>query len=74
MGSKPAHSQPHREEEHQAAQTTTPPLQQQPHKKQVRRRLHTSRPYQERLLNMAEARREIVSALKVHRADRKSVV
>lgn len=45
--------------------------QQQPHqqhKKQVRRRLHTSRPYQERLLNMAEARREIVTALKFHRA------
>ncbi|XP_047968964.1 uncharacterized protein LOC125212759 isoform X2 [Salvia hispanica] len=40
----------------------------QPHKKQVRRRLHTSRPYQERLLNMAEARREIVTALKYHRA------
>ncbi|XP_047309067.1 myb-like protein AA [Impatiens glandulifera] len=38
------------------------------HKKQVRRRLHTSRPYQERLLNMAEARREIVAALKFHRA------
>ncbi|XP_031109888.1 uncharacterized protein LOC116014026 isoform X2 [Ipomoea triloba] len=45
------------------------PQQQQPkHKKQVRRRLHTSRPYQERLLNMAEARREIVTALKFHRA------
>ncbi|TKY58070.1 myb protein I isoform X1 [Spatholobus suberectus] len=41
---------------------------QQQHKKQVRRRLHTSRPYQERLLNMAEARREIVTALKFHRA------
>ncbi|GKV00024.1 hypothetical protein SLEP1_g12787 [Rubroshorea leprosula] len=40
----------------------------QQHKKQVRRRLHTSRPYQERLLNMAEARREIVTALKYHRA------
>ncbi|CAH8390811.1 unnamed protein product [Eruca vesicaria subsp. sativa] len=40
----------------------------QTHKKQVRRRLHTSRPYQERLLNMAEARREIVTALKHHRA------
>ncbi|KAL6501904.1 hypothetical protein OROGR_027037 [Orobanche gracilis] len=39
-----------------------------PYKKQVRRRLHTSRPYQERLLNMAEARREIVTALKFHRA------
>lgn len=37
-------------------------------KKQVRRRLHTSRPYQERLLDMAEARREIVMALKFHRA------
>lgn len=42
--------------------------QQQHHRKQVRRRLHTSRPYQERLLNMAEARREIVTALKYHRA------
>ncbi|KAM7260368.1 hypothetical protein ACFE04_016109 [Oxalis oulophora] len=40
-------------------------------KKQVRRRLHTSRPYQERLLNMAEARREIVTALKYHRASMK---
>ncbi|XP_044463514.1 uncharacterized protein LOC123194390 [Mangifera indica] len=44
------------------------PQQPQQHKKQVRRRLHTSRPYQERLLNMAEARREIVTALKFHRA------
>ncbi|KAI4379607.1 hypothetical protein MLD38_005884 [Melastoma candidum] len=42
--------------------------QQQQHKKQVRRRLHTTRPYQERLVNMAEARREIVTALKFHRA------
>ncbi|KAK7383423.1 hypothetical protein VNO78_29102 [Psophocarpus tetragonolobus] len=41
------------------------------HKKQIRRRLHTSRPYQERLLNMAEARREIVTALKYHRAAKK---
>ncbi|GAB4831063.1 hypothetical protein Ancab_005075 [Ancistrocladus abbreviatus] len=41
------------------------------HKKQVRRRPHTSRPYQERLLNMAEARREIVAALKFHRATMK---
>ncbi|KAJ4957411.1 hypothetical protein NE237_024522 [Protea cynaroides] len=40
----------------------------QPPKKQVSRRLHTSRPYRERLLNMAEARREIVTALKFHRA------
>uniref|UniRef100_A0A803MXN3 Uncharacterized protein n=1 Tax=Chenopodium quinoa TaxID=63459 RepID=A0A803MXN3_CHEQI len=45
--------------------------QQQGHKKQVRRRLHTSRPYQERLLNMAEARKEIVTALKYHRASMK---
>ncbi|KAJ1291872.1 hypothetical protein BS78_02G349600 [Paspalum vaginatum] len=37
-------------------------------KKQGRRRTHTSRPYQERLLNMAEARREIITALKIHRA------
>ncbi|XP_010535745.1 PREDICTED: uncharacterized protein LOC104810950 [Tarenaya hassleriana] len=43
-------------------------MQPQTQKKQVRRRLHTSRPYQERLLNMAEARREIVTALKQHRA------
>ncbi|VAI39782.1 unnamed protein product [Triticum turgidum subsp. durum] len=57
------------QEEQQAPQTTPSSLQQQqPHKKQVRRRLHTSRPYQERLLNMAEARREIVTALKIHRA------
>lgn len=46
-------------------QTQTPPPPQ--HKKQVRRRLHTTRPYQERHLNMAEARREIVTALKFHR-------
>ncbi|OMO86421.1 hypothetical protein COLO4_21169 [Corchorus olitorius] len=52
--------------ETQQQQQTQPPQQQ--HKKQVRRRLHTSRPYQERLLNMAEARREIVTALKFHRA------
>ncbi|XP_074577553.1 uncharacterized protein LOC141833971 [Curcuma longa] len=42
-----------------------------PPKKQVRRRLHTTRPYQERLFNMAEARREIVAALKLHRASMK---
>lgn len=48
----------------QAQQTPHP----QQHKKQVRRRLHTSKPYQQRLLNMAEARREIVAALKSHRA------
>ncbi|KAI7737018.1 hypothetical protein M8C21_016200, partial [Ambrosia artemisiifolia] len=42
-----------------------------PYKKQVRRRQQTSKPYQERLLNMAEARREIVTALKFHRASMK---
>ncbi|GJZ46815.1 hypothetical protein Tco_0600647 [Tanacetum coccineum] len=47
-----------------------PPLQQPPHKKQVRRRQHTTKPYQERLLNMAEARKEIVTALKYHRASK----
>lgn len=52
----------------QSQQSTQQPQQ---HKKQVRRRLHTSRPYQERLLNMAEARREIVTALKFHRASMK---
>lgn len=50
---------------HQPKQPAQP---RQQHKKQVRRRLQTSRPYQERLLNMAEARREIVTALKFHRA------
>ncbi|OAY26950.1 uncharacterized protein LOC110602862 [Manihot esculenta] len=54
--------------EKQQSQQPQQPLQ---HKKQVRRRLHTSRPYQERLLNMAEARREIVAALKFHRASMK---
>ncbi|KAL6578544.1 hypothetical protein OROMI_008760 [Orobanche minor] len=43
----------------------------QQHKKQVRRRVQTRKPYQEKLLNMAEARREIVTALKLHRARRK---
>ncbi|XP_045804464.1 vacuolar protein-sorting-associated protein 36 isoform X3 [Trifolium pratense] len=43
----------------------------QQYKKQVRRRLHTTKPYQERLMNMAEARREIVTALKFHRASMK---
>ncbi|XP_047178641.1 uncharacterized protein LOC124845566 [Vigna umbellata] len=38
--------------------------------KQVRRRL-TNRPYQERLMNMAEARKEIATALKYHRATTK---
>ncbi|WOK97564.1 putative basic-leucine zipper transcription factor K [Canna indica] len=49
----------------------SPSMKSSPPKKQVRRRLHTSRPYQERLLNMAEARREIVTALKLHRATMK---
>ncbi|KAL5995748.1 hypothetical protein ACLOJK_025817 [Asimina triloba] len=55
FGSSPPQSQPQLQPQSQP-------------KKQVRRRLHTSRPYQERLLNMAEARREIVTALKFHRA------
>lgn len=57
----------------QRSQQQQPQQQSQPtqRKKQVRRRLHTSRPYQERLLNMAEARREIVTALKFHRASMK---
>ncbi|KAE9603676.1 hypothetical protein Lal_00001901 [Lupinus albus] len=54
---------------YEAQQSTTQQTKQ--HKKQVRRRLHTSRPYQEKLLNMAEARREIVTALKYHRASMK---
>ncbi|MED6122777.1 hypothetical protein PIB30_043068 [Stylosanthes scabra] len=53
---------------HGKAHQSTQQQPQQQHKKQVRRRLHTSRPYQERLLNMAEARKEIVTALKYHRA------
>ncbi|KAI3682090.1 hypothetical protein L2E82_50122 [Cichorium intybus] len=40
-------------------------------KKQVRRRLQTNKPYKDRLLNMAEARREIATALKYHRASMK---
>ncbi|KAF8728930.1 hypothetical protein HU200_018229 [Digitaria exilis] len=67
MGTKPHTQQPQQDHHQQQAQTAPP----QPHKKQVRRRLHTSRPYQERLLNMAEARREIVTALKIHRASMK---
>ncbi|KAL7112073.1 hypothetical protein ACP275_05G130100 [Erythranthe tilingii] len=35
-----------------------------------RRRTQTTKPYQERMLNMAEARREIVTALKLHRKAR----
>ncbi|KAF2939629.1 hypothetical protein DAI22_03g209800 [Oryza sativa Japonica Group] len=70
MGTSKPHGCCHPQPDQQEPQTTPPPPQPQPqpHKKQVRRRLHTSRPYQERLLNMAEARREIVTALKIHRA------
>ncbi|KAL6656961.1 hypothetical protein ACP70R_004741 [Stipagrostis hirtigluma subsp. patula] len=50
-------------------QEQAPPPQKTQAKKQARRRAQTSRPYQERLLNMAEARREIVTALKIHRAN-----
>ncbi|KAG8063092.1 hypothetical protein GUJ93_ZPchr0003g18560 [Zizania palustris] len=67
MGTKP-HGHPQPDQDQQQAPQAAPPPQPQPHKKQIRRRLHTSRPYQERLLNMAEARREIVTALKIHRA------
>ncbi|KAE8667062.1 F-box protein CPR30-like [Hibiscus syriacus] len=55
----------------QTTQQQPPPPPPQQHKKQVRRRLHTNWPYQERLLNMAEARREIATALKFHRASMK---
>ncbi|CAM0877820.1 unnamed protein product [Alopecurus aequalis] len=72
MGTKPCSQtqQQQQQQEQQAAPQTTPPA---PPKKQVRRRLHTSRPYQERLLNMAEARRDIVTALKIHRASMRQV-
>ncbi|KAL9330809.1 hypothetical protein ACSQ67_000419 [Phaseolus vulgaris] len=39
-------------------------------RRQARRRL-TNRPYQENLMNMAEARKEIVTATKYHRATMK---
>ncbi|WVY90359.1 hypothetical protein V8G54_035877, partial [Vigna mungo] len=42
-------------------------------KKQVRRRL-TNRPYHERLMNMADARKEIATALKYHRATTKLAI
>ncbi|KAI9106932.1 hypothetical protein K1719_022460 [Acacia pycnantha] len=51
-----------------ASQTHKSPHRQ-PHKRQVRRRLHTARPYHDMLLNVAEARKEIVTALKFHRAN-----
>ncbi|KAF8679295.1 hypothetical protein HU200_046077 [Digitaria exilis] len=57
------------QEREQAPVILKPPPQMTTTKKQARRRTHTSRPYQERLLNMAEARREIVTALKIHRAN-----
>ncbi|XP_075670534.1 protein AAL-toxin resistant 7 [Castanea sativa] len=62
MNSKDPETTGFSDQSQQQAQQEPPQPQQ--HKKQVRRRLHTSRPYQERLLNMAEARREIVTALK----------
>ena len=42
-----------------------------PARKQTRRRVHTSKPYKTTITNMAEARREIVTALKFHRASMK---
>ncbi|XP_014503360.1 uncharacterized protein LOC106763708 [Vigna radiata var. radiata] len=42
-------------------------------RKQVRRRL-TNRPYHERLMNMADARKEIATALKYHRATTKLAI
>ncbi|XP_047976315.1 uncharacterized protein LOC125218641 isoform X2 [Salvia hispanica] len=56
---------------HLSSTTTTTMTETDPPKKQVRRRLQTRKPYQENLLNMAEARREIVAALKLHRASMK---
>ncbi|MQM21725.1 hypothetical protein Taro_054770 [Colocasia esculenta] len=53
---------PEAQQEQQQDQKATPL------RKQTRRRVCTSKPYQERLINMAEARREIVTALKFHRA------
>ncbi|OEL21894.1 hypothetical protein BAE44_0017088 [Dichanthelium oligosanthes] len=55
--------------DHQPQQEQAPVVKKPQMKKQARRRTHASRPYQERLLNMAEARREIVTALKIHRAN-----
>ncbi|XP_072973094.1 uncharacterized protein [Typha angustifolia] len=66
--SNEGHGEASKQQQHESNSPPQPP---QPHKKQVRRRLHTSRPYQQRLLNMAEARREIVTALKIHRASMK---
>lgn len=57
--------------DHNNMHPQSPPPPPPPPKKQVRRRQHTSKPYQERLLNMAEARKEIVTALKFHRASMK---
>ncbi|TKW35808.1 hypothetical protein SEVIR_2G399300v4 [Setaria viridis] len=60
----------HHRPQTQQEQAEQPPVAMKPLvKKQARRRTHASRPYQERLLNMAEARREIVNALKIHRAN-----
>ncbi|KAL7150684.1 hypothetical protein ABFS83_05G131000 [Erythranthe nasuta] len=45
-----------------------PPQKRRPRRR--RRRTQTTKPYQEKMLNMAEARREIVTALKLHRKAR----
>lgn len=45
--------------------------QEQQPKKQSRKRIHNNKPYQERFLNMSEARKEIATALKFHRASMK---
>ncbi|KAK8941598.1 hypothetical protein KSP40_PGU010827 [Platanthera guangdongensis] len=55
-------------EDHSPGKSPSDELPPQNPKKQVRRRLNATRPYQGKLLNMAEARREIVTALKFHRA------
>jgi hypothetical protein len=62
--------QPQPQPQQEQAAEQPPPVAVRPQaKKQARKRTHASRPYQERLLNMAEARREIVTALKIHRAN-----
>ncbi|KAL8107433.1 hypothetical protein AgCh_024001 [Apium graveolens] len=71
LGSSPVYGRPHESSTH--PQTLEESQQAQPHKpskrkKQIRRRLLTSGPYEENALDMAVARREIVSALRIHRA------
>ncbi|WVZ66682.1 hypothetical protein U9M48_015871 [Paspalum notatum var. saurae] len=63
------HHRPQPQQELEQAPALKPKMMMMKKKKQGRRRrTHTSRPYQESLLNMAEARREIITALKIHRA------